>query len=75
LAVKQIFKGDTFELSSTINHYWGKGAKKKKQAGKVSVAAKISNYTVLKALRTQDAFFSSAPNSSNEFFQVYLDFS
>lgn len=31
--------------------------KKKAMAGKVSVATKISNYRVLKALRAQGAFF------------------
>lgn len=51
-------------------------------AGKVSVATKISNYRVLKALRAQDAFlpflfffFWTGPNSSNEFSEVYPDLS
>lgn len=58
LAVKEMFKLDIFKnlpgLSLTRNTHWGKGAIKGWES---SVTAKISNYSVLKALRTQDAFF------------------
>lgn len=57
-----MFKGGIFknlpELSLTRNIHWGREQEK---AEKVLVTANISSYSVLKALRTQDAFFFSAP--------------
>lgn len=43
-----------YALQEAITGQWRK--KKMAMAGKVSVATKISNYRVLKALRAQDAF-------------------